>query len=121
MERFFRTVRDPFLTDRPLTSLDQLNQDFQQWLAQYHERPHSGIDGRTPHQARLQSTNVFRELPGIGDSPVFHDTSRGRWMLGVRPLPAIAPRGAIQPTAMTTPPRRGSPLPLKRSPWIATL
>lgn len=53
LERFFRTVRDRFLSElagRELSSLDELNRLFQAWLHQvYHRRPH-GQTGETPLQ-----------------------------------------------------------------------
>jgi putative transposase len=40
IERFFRTVRDGFLTGRDKTSLDRLNADFSAWVNQYHQTIH---------------------------------------------------------------------------------
>jgi hypothetical protein len=52
IERFFRTVRDKFLSMLDLEeikNLDQLNQRFEQWLEkEYHKHPHGGINGERP-------------------------------------------------------------------------
>lgn len=52
IERFFRTVRDKFLSMLDLEeirNLDQLNQRFEQWLEkEYHKHPHNGINGERP-------------------------------------------------------------------------
>jgi transposase InsO family protein len=52
IERFFRTVRQKFLsvlnTDE-IRDLPQLNHQFEQWLEkEYHKHPHHGIDGQRP-------------------------------------------------------------------------
>jgi len=49
IERFFRTVRSAFLATTPLdeiTSLDDLNQRFRDWLHAYHRRQHTATDQR---------------------------------------------------------------------------
>lgn len=43
IERFFRTVRDSFLTGRDRTSLDKLNADFSQWINTYHHSLHRSL------------------------------------------------------------------------------
>lgn len=52
IERFFRTVRDKFLSMLDLAEIknpDQLNQRFEQWLEkEYHKHPHNGINGERP-------------------------------------------------------------------------
>jgi hypothetical protein len=52
IERFFRTVRQKFLSILDLdeiSSLEQLNHQFGQWLEkEYHKHPHSGIGGQRP-------------------------------------------------------------------------
>jgi transposase InsO family protein len=52
IERFFRTVRDKFLSMLDLEEikdLEQLNQRFEQWLEkEYHKHPHNGINGERP-------------------------------------------------------------------------
>lgn len=40
IERFFRTVREGFLTGRKQTSLEILNREFSQWLTTYHNTVH---------------------------------------------------------------------------------
>jgi transposase InsO family protein len=52
IERFFRTVRAKFLSMLDLEEikdLNQLNQQFEQWLEkEYHKHPHNGINGERP-------------------------------------------------------------------------
>jgi transposase InsO family protein len=55
IERFFRSVRDGFLTGRERTSLDKLNADFAAWLNQYHHTTHR-ILGMTPLERKLKDT-----------------------------------------------------------------
>ena len=52
IERFFRSVRDGFLTGRPRTSLEKLNSEFNQWLVNYHNKPHTGL-GMSPLNRKL--------------------------------------------------------------------
>lgn len=55
IERFFRTVRDGFLTARAQTSLKALNKDFSQWLTTYHKTPHRTL-GMSPLNRKLADT-----------------------------------------------------------------
>jgi transposase InsO family protein len=43
IERFFRSLRDGFLTGRPKTSLHKLNADLARWVDQYHQTIHSTL------------------------------------------------------------------------------
>lgn len=52
IERFFRTVRDSFLTGRTKTSLNKLNTDFVQWINTYHHSQHRSIR-MTPIERKL--------------------------------------------------------------------
>lgn len=52
IERFFRTVRDGFLTGRERSSLDKLNADFSAWISQYHQKQHSTL-GMSPLERKL--------------------------------------------------------------------
>ena len=50
-ERWFRTVRAQFLTritPADSDSLDALNRRLWTWVEEYHQTPHSGLEGRTP-------------------------------------------------------------------------
>jgi len=47
IERWFRTVREQFLTGKACTTLAKLNEDLQKWIAQYHQTVHSGL-GMSP-------------------------------------------------------------------------
>lgn len=55
IERFFRSVRDGFLTGRDRTSLDKLNADFAAWVNQYHHTTHR-ILGKSPLERKLADT-----------------------------------------------------------------
>lgn len=55
IERFFRTVREGFLTGRERTSLDKLNADFAAWINTYHHSHHSTL-GMTPLDRKLIDT-----------------------------------------------------------------
>jgi transposase InsO family protein len=55
IERFFRSVRDGFLTGRDRTSLDKLNADFAVWINQYHHTTHR-ILGMSPLERKLTDT-----------------------------------------------------------------
>lgn len=61
IERFFRTVRDKFLSMLDLEEikdLDQLNQQFEQWLEkEYHKHPHKGIEGEKPMDRFIEDSN----------------------------------------------------------------
>jgi transposase InsO family protein len=55
VERFFRSVREGFLTGRDRTSLEKLNTDLSAWVNQYHHRPHR-ILGMSPLDRKLTDT-----------------------------------------------------------------
>jgi putative transposase len=65
IERFFRTVRDSFLSAGcAFRSLEDLNERFSRWLQQdYNRKPHRGIDGATPLDIYLhKAENHIRRL-----------------------------------------------------------
>jgi putative transposase len=66
VERFFRTVREQFLSEQHARTLDRLNTDLAEYLAEYHRRIHRGIDV-SPLQKRLSIDNVCRPLPEVTD------------------------------------------------------
>lgn len=66
VERFFRTVRDQFLVDQNARTIEQLNDNLNLYLAEYHQRRHRGI-GQSPLQKRLAGDNVCRQLPEVTD------------------------------------------------------
>lgn len=71
IERFFRTVRDSFLSGlQTVHSLQQLNQAFDAWLQQQYNRAvHSSLDGATPLDTFLKNAeNRIRRLPAHIDS-----------------------------------------------------
>jgi len=63
IERFFRTVRERFLARNTARTLEQLNLDLQEWVAEYHQAPHAGIGGETPLDKRLRIESLCRSLP----------------------------------------------------------
>ena len=66
IERFFRTLRNQFLGDQVPDRIDDLNRDLQQYLTEYHQRIHSGLDV-SPLQKRLSGENACRKLPEVTD------------------------------------------------------
>jgi hypothetical protein len=82
IERFFRTVRESFLTARAYTSLDRLNQDFAAWVNTYHSAIHAGL-GISPLSRKLEDKGpALRFLPATQDiNQLFrmeHSTRIGR-------------------------------------------
>jgi putative transposase len=70
IERFFRTVRDSFITGlSTVHSLVELNEAFDAWLQhEYNRRPHGGIDGAVPLDTFLKNAeNRLRRLPASID------------------------------------------------------
>jgi transposase InsO family protein len=55
IERFFRTVRDGFLTGRGRSSLNKLNTDFTAWLNHYHHTIHRSLK-MSPLERKLVDT-----------------------------------------------------------------
>lgn len=52
IERFFRSVREGFLTGRDRTTLSKLNADLTAWIVHYHQSPHR-ILGMSPLERKL--------------------------------------------------------------------
>lgn len=67
IERFFRTVREGFLTGRARTSLDKLNADLAAWINHYHHRPHRSL-GMSPLERKLSDTGA-----ALAQIPQTHD------------------------------------------------
>jgi putative transposase len=63
IERFFRHVRGSFLTSFDGGTLEDLNQDFSQWLEGYHERKH-GSTGQSPFERFTSNMSCLRSAPG---------------------------------------------------------
>ena len=67
IERFFRSVRQkfltPFLSSHPSPDIESLNRSFYQWLDdKYHGQPHRGLNGLSPLDAWVQDEAVVRDL-----------------------------------------------------------
>jgi hypothetical protein len=71
IERFFGTVKTrfyPLLKAQPASSLEELNRRFWQWLEEdYHRKPHSSLDGKTPLEVYVSQASQIRliEDPAI--------------------------------------------------------
>ncbi len=64
VERFFRSVRQGFLCDVGEESgltLQALNENFRDWLRDYHHRHHHGIDGRPLDRLQASSSQYPRK------------------------------------------------------------
>jgi transposase InsO family protein len=79
LERFFKTVRDQFLTGSLPLTLEELNLAFQTWLAEtYHPRLHATLQC-SPMQKRLAVRNACRPLPDVVEiEPLFRMERRCR-------------------------------------------
>lgn len=66
VERFFLTVRQQFLSEQHASTLDRLNDDLTQYLAEYHQRIHRSLEA-SPLQKRLAGENLCRKLPEVAD------------------------------------------------------
>jgi putative transposase len=73
IERFFRSVREGFLTGRDRTSLDKLNTDLSAWINQYHHSPHRTL-GMSPLDRKLTDTGP--ELKQIAPTQNINDLFR---------------------------------------------
>jgi transposase InsO family protein len=76
IERFFRTVREQFLSlldAHQIPNLETLNIRFHQWLeSEYHRSPHRGLRGATPLEAWLEKARYIIPMdPGIDLDDVF--------------------------------------------------
>jgi transposase InsO family protein len=57
VERFFRSVREGFLTGRDRTSLEKLNTELIEWINHYHHSPHRTL-GMSPLDRKLADTGT---------------------------------------------------------------
>ena len=65
IERWFRTLRDKWLsiTDlRQFSSLDQLQTNLDHFVQTYNHTPHSSLDGKTPDERFFSEPNVIRRI-----------------------------------------------------------
>ncbi len=76
VERFFRTVRDQFLSSEKFKSVEDINKEFSVWLNGYHSKLHSGIDS-TPINKRLAVESCCSSVPEVADiSALFYMEKR---------------------------------------------
>jgi transposase InsO family protein len=66
VERFFRTVRERFLAKERFKSLDEINQAFEGFIEDYHNRIHSTLKC-SPMQKRMSVKSVCQRLPETVD------------------------------------------------------
>jgi transposase InsO family protein len=82
IERFFRTVRQQFLSilDRDtISSLQDLDMRFHTWLeSEYHRSPHRGLGGKTPLELWLEKAHLIIPVdPTVNLAQVFlHEEGR---------------------------------------------
>jgi transposase InsO family protein len=62
IERFNRTVREGFLSTVKAATLEELNEQFQVWVAGYHERTHGGT-GEAPLKRFTKNIECVRPAP----------------------------------------------------------
>jgi transposase InsO family protein len=62
IERWFRTVREQFLSTHKVTTLPALNEAFKTWVSSYHERIHS-ITGQAPIRRFQEHIECVRPAP----------------------------------------------------------
>ena len=62
IERFFRSVRDGFLTGRQRTSLAKLNTDFNEWITQYHQTPHRGLNMSPLNRKLIDQGDILTQI-----------------------------------------------------------
>jgi putative transposase len=66
VERFFRTVQDQFLASNESKTLDDINQAFGKWLAEYHQRLHHTLKC-SPVEKRMKVENLCKAVPEVID------------------------------------------------------
>jgi putative transposase len=68
IERFHRSLKQEEVWPNEYQNFDQAEQSITRWIEEYnHGRPHRGLDGRTPHdaRARLAQTLTSNTAPSI--------------------------------------------------------
>ena len=75
LERFFRTLREQFLSDQSAVTLDQLNARLAEYLSDYHQKPHGGL-GVSPLQKRQASGSACRPLAPAANTPLLFSASK---------------------------------------------
>jgi len=63
VERIFRFVRDSFLAEYKLTTLEQINNDFALWLKQYHNRLHSSLGMSPLNRKLIDEGSELKQIP----------------------------------------------------------
>jgi transposase InsO family protein len=63
IERFFRSLRDGFLTGRPKSTLQKLNADLAQWVEMYHQSIHSALDMSPLNRKLIDQGQPLPQIP----------------------------------------------------------
>jgi transposase InsO family protein len=76
-ERWFSTLPMDFearLIIEPAHTLEELNARLWRWIeSEYHQRPHSALDGQTPAERFVQRALNLRVADALGRAPQLHD------------------------------------------------
>ena len=63
VERFWRTLQEDLIEETDFDSLEEFKDELMQYLVYYnHQRPHQGIDGKTPIEMMMLQQNDNSEL-----------------------------------------------------------
>lgn len=65
IERWFRTVREQFLTGKECSTLAKLNEDLQKWIAQYHQSVHSSLAMSPLNRKDMDAGPLLRQVDPI--------------------------------------------------------
>jgi hypothetical protein len=69
VERFWRTLQEDLITDTDFDSLEELKDELIQYLYYYnHQRPHQGIEGKTPADMCTKDDNSTEALSTNGET-----------------------------------------------------
>jgi transposase InsO family protein len=63
IERFFRNVRDNFLSGREKSSLEKLNNDFGEWVTLYNQTPHRSLKMSPLNRKLIDLGDELKQLP----------------------------------------------------------
>lgn len=68
VERFWRTLQEDLITDTDFDNLEELKDELIQYLYYYnHQRPHQGIEGKTPAEMCTKDDNSTESLSTNGE------------------------------------------------------
>jgi transposase InsO family protein len=67
IERWFRSVREQFLTGKACSTLAKLNEDLQKWIAQYHQTIHSSLGISPLNRKDMDAGPPLRQVVPVQD------------------------------------------------------